>query len=70
MFIQQKDDCQKFESVHGESVWELAGKFSRGAIQHSLAHVEIEPGKASLKHYHTLRLKKGAHPSVCSDCQL
>lgn len=41
-------------SQHGEVVYEMIGRPVEhgGAQQHSLAHIVIPPGKASLLHYH------------------
>ncbi len=50
--IRHKDDCTPLVSDHGEIVYELLGKAAGGADQHSLAHIELPPGKGSLKHYH------------------
>ncbi len=50
--IKHKDDCQPLISEHGEIVYELAGAAAGGVVQHSLAHIELPPGKASLKHFH------------------
>jgi mannose-6-phosphate isomerase-like protein (cupin superfamily) len=43
---------QALVSPHGEIVYELAGRAAGGEIQHSVAHIELPPGKASLKHFH------------------
>ncbi len=50
--IRHKDDCTPFISEHGEIVYELMGNSAGGSTQHSLAHIELPPGKASRKHYH------------------
>lgn len=50
--IRHKDDCTPLISPHGEIVYELMGNAVGGAHQHSLAHIELPPGKASLKHFH------------------
>jgi len=50
--IRQKDNCTPLVSPHGEIVYELLGHAAGGAEQHSLAHIELPPGKASRKHYH------------------
>jgi ethanolamine utilization protein EutQ len=52
MHIRGKDDCPPVPSDHGETVYELLGNAAGGADRHSLAHIELAPGKASLKHYH------------------
>ena|SRR3990167_6874444 len=52
MHIRKKQDCHAFDSKTGLIVYELAGRSTGGALQHSLAHIEILPGGASLKHYH------------------
>jgi mannose-6-phosphate isomerase-like protein (cupin superfamily) len=52
--IQHKDDCTPLTSEHGEIVYELAGTAVGSSQQHSLAHIELPPGKASLKHYHPI----------------
>jgi mannose-6-phosphate isomerase-like protein (cupin superfamily) len=50
--IKRKEDCTPFASDHGEVVYELMGNAAGGTRQHSLAHIELPPGKASLKHFH------------------
>ncbi len=50
--IRHKDDCKPLVSPHGEIVYELTGRAAGGATQHSVAHIELPPGKASLKHFH------------------
>ncbi|MFC1960476.1 cupin domain-containing protein [Chloroflexota bacterium] len=50
--IKAKSDCTPLVSAHGEVVYELLGHSAGGASQHSIAHIELPPGKASLKHYH------------------
>ncbi len=50
--IRRKEDCPALVSPHGEIVYELLGRAAGGGEQHSLAHIELPPGKASLKHYH------------------
>jgi mannose-6-phosphate isomerase-like protein (cupin superfamily) len=38
---------------HGETIFELLGRdFAEGTEKHSVAHILIPPGKASLLHYH------------------
>jgi mannose-6-phosphate isomerase-like protein (cupin superfamily) len=54
-FIFSKDKVQNpIESSHGEVVYELVGRPDAhgNATQHSLAHIVIPAGKASLLHYH------------------
>lgn len=44
---------KKIESKHGETVFELIGPNAGDATQrHSVAYVEIPPGKSSLLHFH------------------
>lgn len=50
--IKAQSDCTPLVSDHGEIVYELLGLSAGGASQHSLAHIELPTGKASLKHYH------------------
>ncbi|GAB4572101.1 MAG: hypothetical protein Kow0077_10640 [Anaerolineae bacterium] len=50
--IRSKEDCTPLVSEHGEIVYELMGSAAGGTVQHSVAHIELPPGKASLKHYH------------------
>lgn len=52
IYIRHQNDCQPLVSEHGEIVYELAGAAAGGAAQHSVAHIELPPGKASLKHFH------------------
>lgn len=41
------------QTPHGETVYELLGRaVGPGEMDHSIAVVEIEPGRASLRHYH------------------
>ena len=41
-------------SPHGEIIRELGGMSAGGLNQHSLAHITLPPGNASLKHYHPI----------------
>jgi mannose-6-phosphate isomerase-like protein (cupin superfamily) len=50
--IRRKEDCKPLMSDHGEIVYELLGNAAGGSRQHSLAHIELPPGKASLPHHH------------------
>ncbi|MBN1966512.1 MAG: cupin domain-containing protein [Anaerolineae bacterium] len=50
--IRRKDDVKPFAAEHGEVVYELSGHAAGGTSQHSVAYIELPPGKASLKHYH------------------
>ena len=50
--IKSKADSIPFNSPHGEIVYELMGHATGGTVQHSLAHIELPPGKASRKHSH------------------
>ena len=50
--IRRKEDCTPLVSPHGEVVYELLGNAAGGASQHSLAHIELPPGKVSRKHVH------------------
>ncbi len=50
--IRHQDDCTPLVSSHGEVVYELVGHAAGGSIRHSIAHIELPPGRASLKHYH------------------
>jgi ethanolamine utilization protein EutQ len=50
--IKNKQDCKPFASDHGEIVYELMGNAAGGSTKHSLAHIELPPGKSSLKHHH------------------
>ena len=50
--IRHQRDCTPLVSSHGEVVYELAGHAAGGSAQHSVAHIELPPGRASLKHYH------------------
>ncbi len=53
MHTNHKTKCQPFISDNGETVYELIGHVATpGDIKHSLAYIEILPGKASLKHFH------------------
>jgi len=55
MTIRRKDDLKPFDSEHGETVREFFGKaVGPDGVQHSLAHIVIAPGKASLKHHHPI----------------
>ena len=50
----QKNLTTPLRSSHGEVVYELFGRAAEhgGATRHSLAHIVLSPGKASLRHYH------------------
>jgi mannose-6-phosphate isomerase-like protein (cupin superfamily) len=55
MHISSKSEIKNpLETAHGEIIFELVGRPHEhgGAFKHSLAHVVIPPGKASLMHYH------------------
>lgn len=41
-------------SPHGETVREVIGAAAGGGAQHSLAHITLPPGAASLPHYHPI----------------
>ncbi len=43
---------QRIAMPHGETIWELCGNTLKNAIHHSVAIVDIEPGKSSVEHYH------------------
>jgi len=51
-----KDQIPPLRSPHGEIVYEMIGRAVEhgGVILHSLAHIVIPAGKASLKHYHKI----------------
>ena len=50
--IRHKNEVQPIVSDHGETVFEILGKAAGGSAAYSVAHIELAPGKASLKHYH------------------
>lgn len=52
MHIRNTDEITPFSTPHGEIVREYMGVAAGGTQQHSLAHITLPPGKASLKHYH------------------
>ena len=52
MHIINTDEITPFSSPYGEIVREYMGIAAGGTQQHSLAHITLLPGKASLKHYH------------------
>jgi mannose-6-phosphate isomerase-like protein (cupin superfamily) len=54
MHIKNTDEITPFSTPHGEIVREYMGAAAGGTQQHSLAHITLPPGKASLKHYHPL----------------
>lgn len=54
MIITHKDTSPKFESPHGETVYELAGKAVGNSKNYSFAHVEIKSNCASKMHYHPI----------------
>ena len=45
---------QGIQTAHGEIVRELIGHVAGGMSTHSLAHITLPPGAASLKHYHPI----------------
>lgn len=52
-----KDQVQQpFTAALGELIYELVGSLPEtgGAKNHSLAHVDVPPGKLSPKHYHKI----------------
>ena len=50
----RKDLTTPLHAPHGETVYELIGRPAEhgGATAHSLAHIVLPPGKASLLHHH------------------
>lgn len=54
MHVRDFRDVEPFYTSHGEIVRELAGLSAGGLQQHSVAHITIQPGKSSLKHYHPI----------------
>ncbi len=54
MTIFSKDQVKNpIITKHGENIYELLGEFTTLKTRiHSLAYVEIKPGKTSLLHYH------------------
>ncbi len=52
MHILNTDAVTPFHSPHGEVVREYMGLAAGGTQQHSLAHITLPPGTASMKHYH------------------
>ena len=52
----EKSRTTPLHSPHGEIVYELIGRAPEhgSADRHSLAHIVIPPGKASLLHYHKI----------------
>jgi len=74
MQVLSKSQVWPFTSDHGETVWELVGGANRD-VKHSVAYVEIAPGKASRKHYHPVVeesyyiLEGEAEMTIASDTQ-
>lgn len=52
MHSKNTNDITPIEAEHGEIIRELVGHAAGGGSQHSLAHITLPAGKASLKHYH------------------
>ncbi len=52
MHIRNIQEINPFVSPHGEMVREQMGLSAGGATQHSMAHITLPAGKASLRHYH------------------
>ena len=54
--VSKADVLNPLISPYGETVYELIGGAEQhgGNPEHSLAHINLAPGKASLKHYHRL----------------
>lgn len=52
MHIKNTEATSPFTSAHGEIVREYMGNAAGGTQKHSLAHITLPQGKASLKHYH------------------
>lgn len=52
MSVRSPEDVRPIVSAHGEIVSELLGNVAGGTRQHSLAHITLPPGTASLRHYH------------------
>ena len=53
-YISNKSQIDPIKAQHGEIVYELIGRADKhgGADGHSLAYVNLPPGKASLAHHH------------------
>jgi len=53
MTIRLKGETKPLSSEHGETVREFFGNaIGPDGVKHSLAHIEISPGKSSLNHHH------------------
>lgn len=52
MHVHNLQRVQPHTSPHGEVVREVLGAAAGGASQHSVAHITLPPGAASLRHYH------------------
>lgn len=54
MHLRSKSRVEEpIRTPHGETIYELLGKaVGPEGIDHSIAQVEIEPGKSSIRHYH------------------
>ena len=50
MKVTNKTELSPIESKHGERLYEL----TYGTNQHSIAYVELLPGKSSISHYHPI----------------
>jgi hypothetical protein len=53
--IADKNRIDPITAKHGETIWEAFGAFpGPDGINHSVAYVELKPGKHSLEHFHPL----------------
>lgn len=51
-YIRHTSDIAPVTAPHGETVRECLGLAAGGSERHSLAHITLPPGTASLKHFH------------------
>lgn len=52
MHITNQAQAEHFDTGTGEHVYELAGPSNGNMTQHSVAKIEIEPGKGGKQHFH------------------
>ena len=53
MHVLSTEDTKPLQTPNGEIIHELLGRYvGEGNIAHSVAHITVPAGKASLRHYH------------------
>ncbi len=65
MHCKTRNTSPKFESDHGETVWELSGKAAGGTCYQSVAYASLAPKAETQKHYHPeAKDRPGHNPDI------